>query len=77
MNSTLLRIIRVTVAGAVSSLIGALIPILSTMNIHLNGVTIPLAVIIPAALLNGFSKWLRDKWALDDKKGAIVSNLPI
>ena len=75
MNSTLLRIIRVTVAGAVGSLAVALVPILNTINIHLGGVDIPLSVIIPAALLNGLGKWLRDKWGLDEK--SVVNNLPI
>lgn len=75
MNSSLLRIIRVAVAGIVSSLIVTLIPVINGINITIGGVVIPLAVIIPAALLNGIGKWVREKWGMNEE--ALVNKLPI
>ena len=75
MNNSLLRIIRVTVAGIISSLIVSLIPVINGINITLGGVVIPLAIIIPAAIINGIAKWIREKWGADET--ALVNKLPI
>ena len=60
-KSSMKRLGRVLLAGAISGIVTALVPFLKEMDIQVFGTEMPVFTIVGTALLNALGKWLREK----------------